>query len=306
MIPGNAQPTIQYLMKVFLMSETCLLVSRTAQNKIYLKNLEYILKNCHHHHHNLSYSHCLLVNFGIFKLSLNFLFAFKGSKCLLWIKRRFESHNAQGNISRQYENFKIYEDLYGKSVKCDWMAKVFRLLQILLTFGGRYNRCFWDIRLKMYRLINFNMFSQLVLKKFTKAICFRFCQKLITCWSRDQLMQKKAYHYQNYHHYHHYHHQHHHLHYQHNVPPTPCRSACQIFSKVFRLGVWKKFWINLLQTVVLESRFIQIQITPLLSTLGCRNKMIQEQEVCLELLTPACLLCYINFKVSCKSNWKLL
>ena len=173
------------------MSEACLLVSRTAQNKINLKKLEYILKNCHRHHHNLSYSHCLLVNFGIFKLALNFLFAFKGSKCLLWIKRRFESHNAQGNISRQYENFKIYEDLYGKSVKCDWMAKVFRLLQILLTFGGRYNRYIWDIRLKMYRLINFNMFSQLVLKKFTKAICFRFYQKLITCWSRDQLMQKR-------------------------------------------------------------------------------------------------------------------
>ena len=275
MIPGNAQPTIQYLMKVFLMSEGCLLMSRTAQNKIYLNNLEYILKNCHRHHHNLSYSHCLLVNFGIFKLSLNFLFAFKGSKCLLWMKRRFESHNAQGNISRQYENFKIYEDLYGKSFKRDWMAKVFRLLQILQTFGGRYNLYFWDIRLKMYRLINFNMFSQLVLKKFTKANCFRFYQKLITCWSRDQLMQK-AHHYQNYHHYHHYHHQHHHLHHQHNVPPTPCRSACQIFSKVFRLGVRKKFWINLLQTVVLESRFIQIQITLLLSTLGCRNKMIQE------------------------------
>ena len=96
--------------------------------------------------------------------------------------------------------------------------QVFRLLQILLTFGGRYNRYFWDIRLKMYRLINFNMFSQLVLKKFTKANCFRFYQKLITCWSRDQLMQKKAHHYQNYHHYHHYHHQHHHLHHQHNVP----------------------------------------------------------------------------------------
>lgn len=67
MIPGNAQPTIQYLMKVFLMSEACLLVSRTAQNKIYLKNLEYILKNRHCHHHNLSYCHCLLVNFEIFK-----------------------------------------------------------------------------------------------------------------------------------------------------------------------------------------------------------------------------------------------
>ena len=117
---------------------------------------------------------------------------------------------------------------------------------------------------------------------------------------------QKAYHYQNYHHYCHLHHHHHHLHHWHNIPPTLCRSACQIFLMVFRLGVWKKFWIYLLQTVVLESRFIQIQITPLLSTLGCRNKMIQEQEVCLELLKPACLLRYINFKVSFKSNWKLV
>ena len=232
MIPGNAQPTIQYLMKVFLMSEACLLVSRTAQNKINLKHLEYILKNCHRHHHNLSYSRCLLVNFGIFKLSLNFLFAFKGSKCLLWVKRRFESHNAQGNISRQNENFKIYEDLYGKPFKRDWMANVFRLLQILLTFGGRYNRYFWDIRRKMYRLINFNMFSQLVLKKIYKSELFPFLPKVdhvLITWSTNA---KKAYHFQNYHHYHHHHHHHHHhLHHQHNVPPTPCRSACQIFSK---------------------------------------------------------------------------
>ena len=173
MIPGNAQPTIQYLMKVFLMSEACLLVSRTAQNKIYLKNLEYILKNRHRHHHchhhNLSYCHCLLVNFEIFKLLLNFPFAFKGSKGLLWIKRRFESHNTQGNISREFENFKIYKDLYGKPFKRDWMAKVFRLIQILLTFGGRCNRYFWDLRLKIYRLLNFNMFFQLVLKKFYKS-----------------------------------------------------------------------------------------------------------------------------------------
>ena len=141
MIPGNAQPTIQYLMKVFLMSEACLLVSRTAQNKIYLKNLEYILKNSHRHHDNLSYSHCLLVNFGIFKLSLNFLFAFKG---------RSACYELKGDLSPIMLN-EIFHDnmktskftricMENHSSVTGW--QVFRLLQILLTFGGRYNRYF--------------------------------------------------------------------------------------------------------------------------------------------------------------------
>ena len=35
------------------------------------------------------------------------------------------------------EIFKIYKDLCGNPFNRDWMAKVFRLIQFLLTFGGR-------------------------------------------------------------------------------------------------------------------------------------------------------------------------
>ena len=47
-------------------------------------------------------------------------------------------------ISRQFENFEIYKDLCGKPFKLDWVAKVVFLIQMLLTFGGRYNRNFGD------------------------------------------------------------------------------------------------------------------------------------------------------------------
>ena len=63
-----------------------------------------------------------------------------------------------------FENFQIYKD---------WV------IQKLLTFGGRCNRYFWDICLKILRLPNFNMLFQLVL---TKLNCFRVYRKLIT-WS---------------------------------------------------------------------------------------------------------------------------
>ena len=45
-------------------------------------------------------------------------------------------------ITRQFKNFRIYRDFYGKPFKGDWMAKVVFLIQILQTFGGRYNRYF--------------------------------------------------------------------------------------------------------------------------------------------------------------------
>ena len=45
-------------------------------------------------------------------------------------------------ITRQFKNFRIYKDLYGKPCKGDWMAKVVFLIQMLQTFGGRGNRYF--------------------------------------------------------------------------------------------------------------------------------------------------------------------
>ena len=46
--------------------------------------------------------------------------------------------------------------------------KFFFLIQMLLTFGGRYNRYFCVTRLKILRLLNFSMLFQLVLTKFFK------------------------------------------------------------------------------------------------------------------------------------------
>ena len=57
--------------------------------------------------------------------------------------------------------------------------KVVFLIQMFPTVGGRCNRYFWDIRLKILRLPNFNILFQLVL---TKLNYFRVYWKLIR-WS---------------------------------------------------------------------------------------------------------------------------
>ena len=82
--------------------------------------------------------------------------------------------------------------MYGKPRKGDGIAKVVFLIQLLLTFGGRCNRYFWDIRLKILRLPNFNILFQLVLSKFFKSKLFsclpkvdhviKWCKEPITEW----------------------------------------------------------------------------------------------------------------------------
>ena len=61
-----------------------------------------------------------------------------------------------------------------------------------LTFaiGGRCNRYFWDIRLEILMLHNFNMLFPLVLKTFSKVNCFRVYRKLVT-WSSYLINHKK-------------------------------------------------------------------------------------------------------------------
>ena len=76
------------------------------------------------------------------------------------------------------KKFRIYKDLYGKPCKRGWVAKVVFLIQMLLTFGGRCNRYFWDIRLKILWLRNFNMLSQLVLIRFFKSELFSCLPKV--------------------------------------------------------------------------------------------------------------------------------
>ena len=40
----------------------------------------------------------------------------------------------EGKIQRQFKNFRIYKDLYGKPCKRDWVAKVVFLIKMLLNF----------------------------------------------------------------------------------------------------------------------------------------------------------------------------
>ena len=106
-------------------------------------------------------------------------YAFKGSKCLLWIKIwRFEPQNASENILQQFDHFEIYQDLYGKLLKLDCVARVVFPIQILLFFGSHCN----DIQLKIYRFPNSNMLFQFLLTKFLKSELFSCHRKLIT-WS---------------------------------------------------------------------------------------------------------------------------
>ena len=83
-----------------------------------------------------------------------------------------------GKIYRQFKNFRIYKELYGKQFKRDWVAKVDFLIQILLIFGGGCNRYFWDVGLKYNRFPNFNMFFQLVLTKFLENELFSYLPKV--------------------------------------------------------------------------------------------------------------------------------
>ena len=68
---------------------------------------------------------------------------------------------SKGTIATVAENKK---DLHEKNklVRRDWIVGVIFLIQIniLMIFRGRCDRYFWDIRLKIYRLPNFNMLFQ--------------------------------------------------------------------------------------------------------------------------------------------------
>ena len=52
------------------------------------------------------------------------------------------------------------------------------LIQILLIFGGRCIYYFWDVRVKIYRLPNFNILFLLALKKFFKIKPFSCLTKV--------------------------------------------------------------------------------------------------------------------------------
>ena len=58
------------------------------------------------------------------------------------------------------------------------MARVVFLIQTLLVFGGRSNRSFYDIRLTLHRLLNFNMLFQFLPTEFSKSKLFSCFEKV--------------------------------------------------------------------------------------------------------------------------------
>ena len=81
-------------------------------------------------------------------------------------------------IKRQFKNFRIYKDCMENHSNVTGWQKLFFLIQMLLTFGGRYNRYFWDTQLKILRLLNFDMLFQLALTKFFKSELFSYLPKV--------------------------------------------------------------------------------------------------------------------------------
>ena len=82
------------------------------------------------------------------------------------------------------------------------MARVVFLIQILLIFGCRCDRYFWDIGLKIYRLPTFNILFQLVQTQFFKSELFsclpkddhviNWCKRPISSSSRRSELREKV------------------------------------------------------------------------------------------------------------------
>ena len=85
----------------------------------------------------------------------------------------------KAKILGQFETVKIYDDLYGKPFKCDWVAKHCFPIQILLISGSHCSHSFRGALLKIYRLPNFNMLFHILLTKFFKSELFSCLQKLL-------------------------------------------------------------------------------------------------------------------------------
>ena len=96
----------------------------------------------------------------------SFPYAFKDSNWLLWIKRRFEPYNAFKTVWK----FPSLQGFIWKTTQA-WLGG--KSCFSLLIFGGYCDRYFWDIRLEIDRLPNFNMVFKFLLTIFEDANCFQ-------------------------------------------------------------------------------------------------------------------------------------
>ena len=104
-------------------------------------------------------------NFEIFKTVMKyFLQRYRAQISFYFIKVIWALKCVKERFNDSLKILEFYnKDLHGKPCKGDWVAKVVFHIKMLLTFGGRCNCYFWDIRLKILRSPNFNMLFQLVL-----------------------------------------------------------------------------------------------------------------------------------------------
>ena len=108
------------------------------------------------------------VNSKIFQLSLNL------SLSIMELKSPLKAIWALKCVKERFNEFtRICMENHASVT-----AKVVYLIHMLPTFGGRCNRCFWDIRLKILKFPNFNMLFQLVLTKFFKSELFSCLPKV--------------------------------------------------------------------------------------------------------------------------------
>ena len=118
----------------------------------------------------------IIVNFKFSKLSWNISLSITGLKSPFNLQQAIwalKCGRERFNDGLKISTIKVF---VWKTMQA-WLEIVF-LIQMLLTFGGRCNRCFWDIRLKRLTLPNFNMLFQLVLKKFLKSELFSCSPKI--------------------------------------------------------------------------------------------------------------------------------
>ena len=101
--------------------------------------------------------------------------------------RQFEPLISKGKTQRQFKNVEIYKYLYGKPLKGHWVARVVFLIQILI-FGDRCNRCFWDIRQRNHRFLNFNLLFTFLLTH-PKTNFYRVYRRLIT-WPKGSTFSR--------------------------------------------------------------------------------------------------------------------
>ena len=93
---------------------------------------------------------------------LQFSFFFFDNRALKWVRKHLTT----------VKKIKNLQGLVWKPLNRDSAARVVSPKQILVIFGGRYNRYFWGLGLKTYALPNCNMLLQVLSTTFSKSEVF--------------------------------------------------------------------------------------------------------------------------------------